>query len=312
MNKIISFYNQNRKKIWKYILILVLVLALVQILGFFDFLKGDENQLNNSNITEIENSNKESAIISDKSSVTGITAQTEVLNTAEKMVKQFIEYCNERDIESAYNMLSEDCKEELYQNDVNNFKILYYDEIFNNNTKLYTMQNWISNTYIVNLTEDSLSTGKINSQKIEDYMTIVKDDNGEYKLYINRYIGKRDINSSSQISNLTITVLNKQIYMDYEIYEFEIYNKTSSAICLDNKESTKSTYLLGNNDTKYISYINEIPIEELIIENNFKQKIKIKFNNSYTQNREIKSVCFSNIIFDYGNENRNSIFSVIL
>lgn len=314
MNKIKLFYNQNKRKIWKYVMILVLVIALVQILNFFSFLKEDNgeniktNNINNSSLTN----NTQSGIISNKSSITGEAKQEEVLTKAESIIKEFITYCNENNIQSAYNILSDDCKEELYQNSINNFKTSYYDEIFKNSTKLYTMQNWIGDTYVVSLTEDVLASGNLNSEKIEDYITIVNDNNGEYKVNINRYVGKRIINSSSENNNLIIKILSKQIYMDYEIYEFEIYNKTGFDICLDTKDSTTSTYLLGSNGTKYISYINEVPKENLIIKNNLKQKLKMKFNNSYTSNREIDSVCFSQVIFDYGNKNNQKEVIVAL
>lgn len=304
MNKIKLFYNQNKRKIWKYVMILVLVIALVQILNFFSFLREDKKEnVETNNINNNLVNKTQSGIISDKSSITGEAKQEEVLTKAENVIKQFITYCNEKNIEGAYNILSNDCKQELYHNSINNFKTSYYDEIFSNSTKLYTMQNWMGDTYVVNLTEDALASGNLNSQKIEDYITIVKEDNGEHKININRYIGKRTINSSSENNNLVIKTLNKQIYMDYEIYEFEIYNKTGFDVCLDTKQFTTSTYLLGTNGTKYISYINEIPKENLIIKNNLKQKLTMKFNNSYTSNREIDSICFSQVVFDYGNKN---------
>ena len=109
----------------------------------------------------------------------------EMPKEAKKIIDNFVTYCNNGEIEEAYNLLSEECKEELFP-DLETFKNNYHSKIFTD-YKMYNLMAWINSdncfTYKVEITEDILTTGGASELNIEDYYTIVKNNN-EYKLNI--------------------------------------------------------------------------------------------------------------------------------
>ena len=77
---------------------------------------------NNSKETESTVSTYDTSIFLSK------TKQTEISNS--KLISNFIEFCNNGDIQSAYNMLSEKCKNKLFPT-MESFKNGYSDKLFN-------------------------------------------------------------------------------------------------------------------------------------------------------------------------------------
>ena len=203
-------------------------------------------------------------------------------------------------------LLSKDCKEELY-NTEEDFKNRYVNLMFNTQ-KIYNSQSWISNdsignTYRVEISEDILSSGKANSNTIEEYFTIVKEDE-EYKLNINNYVGKQEINKTIEENNIEITLICKQVYMDYEKYKIKIKNNTNNAILLDGFRNNKSMYLLDTKGGKKIAMLNELTMQELLVKRNLSITKEIKFNRQYTTELTISSLVFEDIILNY-NEYKN-------
>lgn len=290
--KIGRFINQNMIGIGVAIVTFIMIIVVLQLLN--EQAKNDRESVN------IIATN----IIKDTTSETIISGGdvSEEKNTENKdIIDSFIEYCNAQKIEEAYNLISQDCREELYLT-IEDFTKLYWSPIFKT-SKSYSMQSWISYnnqyTYKVRLLEDMLATGKYNnSSVIEDYFTIV-DENGVQKISINGYIGKEEINISKEENLNKFTIISKQVYMDYEVYTIEVQNNSNNAILLDTKETFRNTYLLGENETEYSSYIDEVLEEDLIIKVGETKTIDIKFNKMYNPSIKIQSIVFSDIIQDY-------------
>lgn len=297
MYKLIRFYNQNRKKVWIFILIIVFLFAILRLLNYMAKQKNSSKIASENNSIFINNSVKEnSSIISNKSVVGGTSISTNKLNEAENVIDKFMNYCNDCKIEEAYNLLSEDCKEQLFETE-EVFKNNYYDSIFNDETKLYTIENWTSDTYKINISNDILATGNITEEKM-DYFTIVKQRD-EYKLNIKNYVGKNDINKEAEHENIKIKVLNRNTYMDYEIYEIQVTNNSENDILLDTKNDTKTIYLQDNKGAKFYAYTNEIIDNEFIVRKSKTKNIKIKFNSGFSSNRRINYMFFSDLILNY-------------
>ena len=55
-----------------------------------------------------------STIINDKSAVDGTTFSKSQKDEEVGIIQNFIEYCNNKNIEKAYELLSDDCKSEMY------------------------------------------------------------------------------------------------------------------------------------------------------------------------------------------------------
>lgn len=213
------------------------------------------------------------------------------------VMDQFIKYCNEKEVEKAYNLLTDECKEVIYNSNIDNFRKNYVEKIYTSN-KTYSMQSWIrensSVTYKVRIIDDILSTGKV-GDVVEDYYTVVKQ-NGSNKLNINSYIGRTSINKTATQNNITIDVISKDTYMNYETYNIKVENNTNNTILLDTKQSDKSVYLTGNNDVTYRAFMYEIDNVYLTIKPKIYTNFTIKFNKMYNPSIKEKSITFSDII----------------
>lgn len=294
MHNLMRFIRQNKKKIIKVALIVAFLILMLQLLNYFAANQTSDYSNSKSDIYNTSNG----TIMSDRSAVTGGSISTSEINKVNNKIDEFVKYCNEHNTEEAYNMLSDSCKGELYP-DINDFISNYYEPLFKEEKRNYSIENWTSNTYIVKFTGDLLATGKAaNDSTYQDYITIV-EENGQTKLNINKYIGREEINKKSNSDNIEAFVLYREKYMDYEVYTMQVTNNTGNTILLDQLAETNNIYLKDNNDTKHIAYSNEIVKDDLQIYNGHTNTIKIKFDNPYIVGRKIKSLCFSKIVLNY-------------
>lgn len=295
MHRLLRFYNQNRKKVWLAILIVVLAILLVQVLNYFAKLQ-NENTLNN-----VASSNNDTTSYKSNHSIISDSVIDE--NTVEKndaLIKNFITYCNNGEIEQAYDLLTDECKELLFPS-LEYFKTNYYNNLFKE-YKSYTLQAWItgnnSHTYEVRFLEDVLSTGKADSEATYDYITVVQTGT-ERKLNISSYVGRAKLGVRQTYKNIEFTVESKDIYIEYEVYNITIKNNTRTIVVLDSKETTISTYLLSSSNSKYTSYIHEQALEALTLIKSAERTVNIKFNKVYSSSVTIKSINFTDLIIDY-------------
>lgn len=294
MYKLIRFYNQNRRKILIIILIIVFILGIIQLLNYFSKINviGKETQ----NI-ELNNKETNQGLVSDKSAISGQSVSSTKLKKDADIIYEFVEYCNKGDIDSAYGILTNECKENMFPT-IEDFNNIYYSKLFDG-YKTYTMENWSGNTYQVRFTGDILSTGDLsNNVTKQDYITVVKKDE-ETKLNINNYVGRTNSNKVTEYKNIKVTVKNIDTYMDYEIYNLSIQNNSENTILLDTSDDTKSVYLLDSKDMKYYFYSNEIIENRLIVKSKFTNNLQIKFSNSYSSSRNIEKLVFSKLVLNY-------------
>lgn len=295
MYKLMRFYNRNRKKIFRIILIIVFIFVILKLLNYFTKIKA--NKKIEETVNNIDNSltTNNSTLISDKSSISGSSIQSSKLKKDTDIINQFMDYCNNGDVSNAYNLLTDDCKKEMFPT-IQDFSNIYYSSLFNGERKSYTIENWENDTYSVRITSDILSTGSLKGDETrQDYITIIENS----KLNINSYVKKLNVNKKTSDKNITITVNYINVYMDYEIYDITIQNNTNDTILLDTNDDTKSVYLLDKNNMKYYFYNNELIKEKLLIQSNFKTNLQIKFDNSYKEKRNIESMIFTKIVLNY-------------
>lgn len=290
MNKFIRWYNRNRKTFWLIIVISIIVINIPRVLN--QYAKNNKKDVSSSINNTTTYDNKKYSIISEE------TIEDKKSTEFSNIIDEFIELCNNKNAEEAYKLISNECKEKIYPT-LEDFINNYYNKIFENK-KTYSIQLWVASgshyTYKVNLKEDILASGNVNSASIEDYYTIVNEDNA-YKLNINNYIGNEEIDKFKESTEVKITILSKDIFMEYEIYNIEIENKTRNSILLDLLEKTDNMYLEDEDNLHYYAYNHEMVKEELRVKG--KKKISIKFNKKYSTEREIKRIVFSDIILDY-------------
>lgn len=298
MKNIISMWNKNRKTIITAIIVIALLIILIQLL----------NQIAKN--TKKSNTIKEyTEGLPTESIIGGETVSVEITKTNVEEIETFIKKCNSGDIEGAFNMLTDDCKNVLFANKLENFKKGYTDIIFSSK-RIGNIENFISNdgfyTYRVKFYTDMLSTGNTQNKEFhQDYITICKNEtNG--KLNINSLIYKEDVNKESEINGIKVIVTSKQVYKDYEKYEIKFENNTNKRILIDTKMQNKTTYLVGNNGVLYNSNISEISSTLCEIPANFYRIYNIKFDKIYSLGVQTKGITFSDIVPDYETYKQNT------
>ena len=307
LSNIIGKYNRNRRKIWTAIIIIGFIIGLRFALTSYT---GNKKIGSSDNTTTYftDNSQNDYPFLNDKIYKNKNVSKNsqEISNT----LKTFIEYCNNRQVEEAYDMLSEDTKYNLYKSKTE-FVKNYYITFFKTK-KIYNMQAWITSggyyTYKVEFEEDLLSTGGADSNKIEEYYTVVKE-NEKYKININRYIGNIEINKITEKNNVKITVLSKNIYLDNIEYKIKVENLSNNTIELDTKNTKRTTALMDSNNFAYPAYMYKLLENDLTVYSGETKEINIQFNQQYNAKYYNTKIVFNNFNLD-NNSNKKTIFEV--
>lgn len=265
MQNLLRYCRRNRKKIIIIVLEIVFVILLVQILNYFVEKGNLEKSQINITKADTNNSNNNSKV--NTSVVMGEKTDQQGVEESTGVIKKFFDFCNSKNIIKAYELLSEECKEVMYPT-LDDFENNYYSYVFDEE-KIYDLQNWItydkSYTYRISIMSDILATGEKDDNVKNDYITIIKDENGERKINIGGYIGRTKINKTIEIDNIEILVNYKDVYMDCEIYSFTVKNMSKNTVLLNRKENLDTLYLKDTNGIRYSAYLHEISNNLLVI-----------------------------------------------
>lgn len=273
---------------------MVFFILIVQVLNQI-IKKQNEEKSKNSNINTIVIEEK----LPTEPIISGSKVSEKTTKNNTQIVEEFINNCNNGNIEGAYNLLTEKCKEILFP-DQETFKTNYYDVIFKEK-RIYNIENWISNnklnTYRIEYFSDIMSTGKIEQTiDFQDYITIDEKENN--KININSFIGYKQIEKENKNDKVGIKVIGKQVFKEFELYEIEVQNKTDKTILLDTQDKS-NTILLRANSTDYGAYLGDLSARELIINANQNITYSIRFNKTYTSLNDMKEINFTDIVEDY-------------
>ena len=296
LNSIIRFYNLNKGKIWRIIIIVVAIILLIQVLNSIAKKSREEssNVVNDETSNKSQTSSKSPNIMQTQVSTGGSDVSKSDARNNQMLIANFVSYCNNKSITDAYNMLSEECKKELFSTE-DEFNNKYLKKIFTNK-KDYNIEAWkntsVGVTYRVTYVDDILSTGKVGTNT-EDYITV--DGNG--KLNIFRFIGTEKLNKSASNDIATIQILDKVVYDDYEKYSIRVTNNTKNTIMINRKEDNDGIYTVySGSSEKYSAFISEIYEQNLTIEANQTKNLSIRINKMYTGDSAVKKMVFSDII----------------
>lgn len=302
MSRLRRYYYDNKNQIWKNILIVVSIFLVIQIVNYM--IKNQYNSNNNLDANIEENKggtntvNNENIIVKEESLIDNKSTNKQTIKNNSKIIQEFFDFCFEGKMENAYNLLSNDCKEESYKS-LGEFEKKYIENNFaSKKDKVVNIENWTGNIYKTSITDDIMATGNIDNKSIQDYITVVTQ-NGEKKININSFIGKEEINKTVTKDNINITILSRKIYMEYEEYEIRVDNNTDNTILLDTKKSTKTMYLLDKNNIKYYSRSHEVLDGLLKINSGFSTQLEVKYTSAYSITTKIKSLVFEDVIMDY-------------
>ena len=305
MNRFMRWYNQNRKTVWKLIGIIVIVIIVIQLINHYYKVKNEE-ELNNNSQTQnattnsSTNSNYNNVRVDDKNSV---LSGNEISSSQEEQIKiidTFVDYCNKGDVESAYQLLTDECKQEMYPQ-LDNFINSYYNETFANSEKDASVENWTGNIYKVQIHENMLATGKYSKETTkQDYITVIETEDEQYRLNINGYIERDEINKSKEDKQIKMTVKYADTYMDYAKYTIEITNNSNQTISLDDRANVESMYIRDDNGNHYPAYTHEINSAELQVSPRETKEVTIKYYSKYGSTKDINRLVFSKMILNYG------------
>ena len=305
--KIAEWYIRNKAKILFVLFIAIVIIIINIILQLVIHFGKDEEPVQeesptladtiNNNFNTITMESADSVLSGDELS----SYQIDMAGT----IEQFVDYCNAKNVNDAYNMLTEECKQEMYAT-VESFTNYYYNKVFNGNSKKVNVENWMGNIYKVEFTPDFLASGVYSEDNtIQDYIRVIQGEDGQYKLDINSYLGREEINKTSENDYVSITVLRSDTYMDYQTYTFRVTNKTSDEIILDDRVYTDSMYLEDENGIKYGAYSQEISEPELTFSQNETKEITIKFYNKFSSEKTINKIVFLRIAPNWTQLNTN-------
>lgn len=291
MKWMIRYWNQNRGKIILIIALVAFVFILIQITN--SIIGKDKTGSSNEVVDRFEPT---------ESVITGEKTTTEETKVSTEIIEKFVQCCNNKDYQTAFNLLSDDCKKE-YGNDINKFISGYYNNIFTQK-RTYNLELWLnySNVYTYKITyyaDNLLATGGtgVTNDNREDYITVIQDDDNT-KLNVNGFIANENINKSAKENNVEIMVKNKKIYKNYEEYSITIKNYSDKSIKIADENDSKSICLVDKRNVEYSSFINEIPAEILSLKSGYQRNITIRFNKIYDFSRVIQKMKFANIILD--------------
>lgn len=290
-----GFIKNNKEKFYnlvsKLMIIAVIVFAAIIIMSV------------GKNSSE-ETKNVEDKIYNPKDTVIkGSDVSEEQYQKDSEIVEKFLKYCNEKKVENAYSLISDECKKNLYPS-LDAFKNNYYNYIFNNKRE-FNMQSWVSTpnytVYKIRYTNNMLTTGTYQADNVyEDYITLIKNENSE-KISLGSFVTTIEINSTSVSNNIETKIIRKNVYLEDEGYEMVIRNNTENTILLSDLSSDDSIRLFDNSNGAYNVYLNKIFLTDLVIEPGKAKKVNLMFKKGceLSTNRESSYINFSKIIKNY-------------
>lgn len=296
MIKLLRYWNQNKRKILITIAVIALIIIIIQIANNMIRKQNEksQNEIKQGTVANDITKPDESIISQDK------LTEKEAKDNSD-FIEQFVEFCNQKKINEAYNLLTDDCKTELYPTR-ELFVSNYMNQIFEEQVN-YELQLWytVSNCYTYRITYNRgnlLQTGgQGNSSNFLDYITLIKQ-NGEYKLNINKFIRKQQLSKQGSSNGIDVTINSKCIYVDYEIYNITVQNNTKNTILLNDGTNANNFSLLGRNSSTFSSVISELPMSNLTLEPQYRKTIDIKFNKIYMTRSELEAMQMTNIYLD--------------
>ena len=214
----------------------------------------------------------------------------------ETLVDKFMEYCNSKDYENAFNLLRQDCRDEMFGT-IENFKE-YVDKRFPNK-KLYSIQSYSNfddmNIYQVKIFDDYLANGVTNTtyKYGEEKFALVPNDDGELELSVGDFIKKVDIKNIAEDKYLKIDIKNKIVKYEFEEYTVKITNRSEyTVVLLNNYSSVAEEIVLElENDNREIEDFSS----EVILLAGQSREYTFKFAKYYDESNEAKSLVFDAI-----------------
>lgn len=256
MNNFTEFRLKFRRFVRKYKRVFIIIFIVWAIIFFINMILSNRG----TDYTPQTTQEVHTSVINSSNST-----PTSLQQPIEDIIEEYIGYCNEGNYQKAFNMLSEDCREYAFNNDVYEFMDHVLVKI--PTPKVYSIQNYSSVTYgdrkmyiyEIKYTDDLLATGLTNSEYryTQENITFYKNDN-ELEMNVGNYIYHTDIKSISENEYLKIDVIDKIVNYSIETYEVKFTNRSNYTIVIADGEETDEVALVLPNETRNRSELNDI------------------------------------------------------
>lgn len=227
----------------------------------------------------------------------GSSVPKSVSNPIEKMIEEYVGYCNEANWPAAYNMLSSECKQYAFNNNIKEFKDYVYTKM--PTEKKYSIQNYSNdgNTYIyqIKYTDDLLATGLTNSeyQYTEEKMIFKKQKDGNIDMAVGNFVEYAEIKNISENDYLKVDVKSVTKYYSMEQYEVRFTNRTDYTIVIsDGQYDSEAVLILNSGDARQRL---DSAVRDIILRPNESQELNFKFQKFFDNNDDAKSLNFGTI-----------------
>lgn len=200
------------------------------------------------------------AVINTDSSVS-----KEIATSIEKLIEEYVGYCNEGNYQKAFNMLSEDCREHEYNNDVTAFMRHVLTKM--PMPRRYAIQDYSNITvggnivyiYEVKFSEDFLATGLTDSQYLytTDKFAFYYDENG-LEMNVGNYIFHEEPKRISENEYLKIDVTDRYVNYSIETYTVKVTNKSDYTIVISDGAELDEVILKLPNEYRTRSEVGSI------------------------------------------------------
>lgn len=279
--KIRDIFKKNKRLILTILIVWAAVFVINYILGH---LPEKDNQVPTTTYTP-------HTAVMDESEV-----PKKIQDPIENLIKDFMEACNSKDYDKAYNILSADCRSEVFE-DIETFK-QYIDGVFDEK-KIYNIQNFSNKNgyyiYTVTILDDIMASGMTGEEQLEttEETFVIKEENGSLKLAIKGYLENKTVDKMYEDNNLKINI--EDVKIDYETmtYTIKVRNKVDDIIVLDDFSEKNEIVLSTDMGDRNAS--TGLMVEPIVIYPNETKYFDLKFTRFYDEYGNVNSMKFNRI-----------------
>ena len=275
--KVRDFFKKHKKKITIIIIIVGIVIAIDRFLG-------------GRQVVEMPSTTYEphSPVMDETAEVP--EAYKQPINN---LIDNYVNYCNNKEYENAYNLLSSDFKSN-YCDNIEEFK-KYVDQLYKEK-QIYNIQNFsnVNGAYVyrLRLLNDILATGTTDGYEYKEEKVVIKEENGVLKLALNGYVGEENLGIVAEDEYMRIDIVKKQVAYTSETYTVEITNKTGNFIVLLDNTETDEIIMKVNGDSRGV---NGLENGNLVVLPNSKKTLTLPFDQYYDDGVNPSALIFNAI-----------------
>lgn len=186
----------------------------------------------------------------------------------EDIINEYVGYCNEGNYQRAFDMLSEDCKEYAFDNDISRFMSHVLEKM--PTPKKHAIQSYSStkynnrNMYIyqIKYTDDFLATGLTDTDYYytEENMTFYEGEDG-LEMNVGNFLYHTDIKAISENEYLKIDVVDKVVNYSAEQYNVVFTNRSNYTIVIADDQESNEVALVLPQETRMRAEVSSIVLD---------------------------------------------------